>query len=94
MYKKARIRYTVVVRRRAGPFVFTSQGGEADAQGGIAPTNINMTGHACQIADLANAILNNTKPVMDMYEGRRAVELICGIYESAKTGQPYIFEKK
>ena len=68
--------------------------GEADAQGGKSPTNINMTGHACQIADLANAILNNTKPVMDMYEGRRAVELICGIYKSAQTGKPYIFERK
>ena len=65
----------------------------ADAQGGTSPTNINMTGHACQIADLANAILNNSKPVMDIYEGKRAVELICGIYESVKTGKPYIFKK-
>ena len=46
-----------------------------------------VTGASC-------AILTNQKPMMNMYEGRRAVELICGIYESAKTGKPYVFDKK
>ena len=37
------------------------------------------------------AIENGTKPLIDGYEGRRSVEVITGIYESAKTGRPVKF---
>ena len=67
--------------------------GQADAKGGSSPTNINQEGHACQISDLADSILSGEKRFLDGYEGRRAIELICGIYESAKTGKPYLFRK-
>lgn len=61
--------------------------------GGSDPTNINSYGHACQISDLADAILTGKELVLDGNEGRRAVELICGIYESARTGKPYFFSR-
>ena len=30
-------------------------------------------------------------PIICGTEGRRAVELICGIYESARSNRPYLF---
>lgn len=65
--------------------------GIADAKGGKSPMNISTYGHTCQIRDLATAILTGKPLVLDGREGRRAVELICGIYESARTGKPYYF---
>ena len=67
--------------------------GQADAKGGSAPMNISSDGHACQISDLADAVLSGRKPFLDGHEGRRAIELICGIYESAQTGKPYFFKR-
>ena len=55
--------------------------------------NISSDGHASQISDLADAILTGRKPFLDGREGRRAIELICGIYESARTGKPYYFNR-
>ena len=67
--------------------------GETDAKGAADPTKINQTGHACQIANLADAIRNGTPLLIDGAEGRRAVEFICGIYESARTGKPVRFDR-
>ena len=64
-----------------------------DAKGASDPRSINHTGHACQIDDLAKAIRKGTPLLIDGREGRRAVEFICGIYESARTGKPYRFER-
>ena len=67
--------------------------GQADAKGGSAPMNISHELHAFQISNLANAILYGEHLLLDGYEGRRAIELNCGIYESARTGKPYIFKR-
>jgi len=67
--------------------------GKAEAAGGSSPMNISASGHANQISDLANAILEGRRPFLDGREGRRAIELICGIYESARTGKPYFFQR-
>lgn len=67
--------------------------GPADARGGSSPLNINFTGHAAQLADLAEAIRSGRPLQLDGQEGRRAVEFICGIYESARTGRPYRFSR-
>ena len=66
--------------------------GEADAGGGSDPMNMSAEGHAIQIKDLAECIREGRKPQLDGREGRRAVEFICGIYESVRTGKPFIFE--
>jgi predicted dehydrogenase len=55
--------------------------------------NINANGHRSQISDLADSIINGTPVYLDGKEGRRAIELISGIYESARTGKPYFFRR-
>jgi UDP-N-acetyl-2-amino-2-deoxyglucuronate dehydrogenase len=58
------------------------------ASGGASdPKSISHEGHARQLADFVQAIRNNTIPKVDGREGRRAVELIQGIYESMETGR-------
>lgn len=64
-----------------------------DKHGARNPAYIDSIGHELQISDLADAILNGRKPFLDGREGRRAIELISGIYESARTGLPYKFIK-
>ncbi len=55
------------------------------------PMAIDYEGHRRQIEDLAGAILAKAEPQLPGNEGRRAVQLICGIYESVKTGEPVKF---
>ena len=62
-----------------------------NAGGGSNPTNIRPDSHATQIKDLADAILNGGKPMLDGREGKRAVAFIHGIYESARTGKKVVF---
>ena len=73
--------------------IIKSLSGKVDARGGSAPMNIDNNGHASQISDLANAIMTGGHPFLDGREGRRAIELITGIYESARTGKPYCFAR-
>ena len=63
--------------------------GKLSGGGGAAdPAAISFKPHAKQFADVMKAIENGTKPLIDGYEGRRSVEVITGIYESARTGRP------
>jgi predicted dehydrogenase len=58
------------------------------ASGGAAdPKAISFEGHRRQLADFIDAIRNDRAPVVDGDEGRRAVEVICAIYESSRTGR-------
>jgi UDP-N-acetyl-2-amino-2-deoxyglucuronate dehydrogenase len=57
------------------------------ASGGSSnPAAISHTGHARQLADFVRAIETGSQPLVDGREGRRAVEVILGIYRAAKTG--------
>lgn len=58
-----------------------ASGGSAD------PKAIGHHGHARQLADFVKAIESNTLPKVDGAEGRKAVALICGVYESMRTGR-------
>jgi predicted dehydrogenase len=66
--------------------------GRALGDGASDPKAISAEGHRRQIADLTNAILDAKQPAVDGAEAKVPVELICGIYESMKTGKPYVFE--
>jgi predicted dehydrogenase len=58
------------------------------ASGGSSnPAAISHVGHARQLADFVRAIQTGTKPLIDGREGRKAVEIILGIYRSAETGR-------
>tara|TARA_B100000809_G_scaffold243972_1_gene269465 strand:- start:719 stop:1759 length:1041 start_codon:yes stop_codon:yes gene_type:complete len=50
------------------------------------PAAIGHHGHRAQIQNLIQSIENGTPLVIDGQEGKRSVELICAIYEAAKTG--------
>src|SRR5262249_32582594 len=58
------------------------------ASGGSSnPAAISHVGHARQLTDFVRAIEEGRPPLVDGREGRRAVEVILGIYESAATGR-------
>jgi predicted dehydrogenase len=62
--------------------------GKTDTGGGASdPSAISHHGHTMVFEDFIRAIQNDTSPMTDGPEGRRSVEAICAIYESAKTGQ-------
>ncbi|MBX2923532.1 MAG: Gfo/Idh/MocA family oxidoreductase [Chitinophagaceae bacterium] len=56
-------------------------------QGGVSnPADISFTGHQKQIEDFIAAIYKKTRPLVDGKEGRKAVEIVMAIYESARKG--------
>ncbi len=61
--------------------------GEKTAGAAQNPSGISIRGHAMQIADMLRAIRENGTPLVDGYAGRKTVEIILAIYESARTHQ-------
>lgn len=59
----------------------SSGGGASD------PTAIGYHGHMKQFADVLAAIEEDREPAVNGPEGRRAVEIILGIYQAAESGQ-------
>jgi predicted dehydrogenase len=58
------------------------------ASGGSSnPAAISHVGHARQLADFVQAIETGSSPLVDGREGRKAVEVILAVYESAATGR-------
>ena len=58
------------------------------ASGGSSnPAAISHVYHARQLADFVHALRTGGKPLVDGREGRRAVEVILGIYRAAATGR-------
>jgi predicted dehydrogenase len=58
-----------------------ASGGSSD------PAAISHVGHARQLADFIRAVQSRGRPLVDGREGRKAVEIIQGIYLSASTGR-------
>ncbi len=52
------------------------------------PGAMDVRGHGRQIRNLVAAIRGEEKLLVDVTEGRKPVEIILGIYESARTGLP------
>ncbi|MBA4067773.1 MAG: oxidoreductase [Isosphaera sp.] len=58
------------------------------ASGGAAdPKAISHEGHRRQLADFVDAVRTGRPPKVDGREGRKAVDLICAVYESNRTGR-------
>jgi len=51
------------------------------------PPNVYGFGHQRYIEHVISCIENNTKALVDGFEGRKSIELINAIYESAETGK-------
>lgn len=62
--------------------------GQTKTGGGAAdPASIGHHGHTNVFNDFIAAIEQDREPLVNGIEGRRSVELICAIYESARSGQ-------
>ncbi len=62
--------------------------GKTKTGGGAAdPAAIGHHAHAALFRDFLDALVEKRRPQIDGHEGRRSVELICAIYESARTGK-------
>ncbi len=62
--------------------------GEADLPSAARdPAAIDIASHAAQIADMMQAIRDDRAPLVDGEAGRRPVEIILGVYESARSHQ-------
>jgi len=56
-------------------------------QGGVSdPTDINFVGHQKQIQNMIDAIQAGIEPLINGLEGRKSVEIVQAVYESARTG--------
>src|SRR5665647_1994931 len=57
-------------------------------QGGVSnPADINFIGHKKQIEDMMHSVEIGGNPLIDGVEGRKSVEIILAIYESANSGK-------
>ena len=63
-------------------FSRTKSGGGASDPGAI-----DFRGHQYQFENMVEAIKNNNEPLVNGYEARKAVEIILGIYKSAREGK-------
>ncbi|MBI1387600.1 MAG: TIM barrel protein [bacterium] len=55
--------------------------------GAADPQAITNEGHVAQIRDFCQAIVENREPMINGEEGRRPLEIILAVYESARTGK-------
>ena len=56
--------------------------------------NVYGNGHTSLYLDFIKSVKNGTMPYVDLYAGKRAVEIILAIYKSQKTGLPVKFPLK
>ena len=62
--------------------------GGVSSHGGVSnPADISHMGHLFQINDLLRAIREGGQPAIDGPEGRRSVEIVLAIYQSAREGR-------
>ena len=54
------------------------------------PTQISNDGHFVLVKDLIEAIREDRDPIIPGEEGRKSVDLILAIYESARTGKEVV----
>jgi UDP-N-acetyl-2-amino-2-deoxyglucuronate dehydrogenase len=72
-----------------GPGDGVPEGGAGPGPAGAAadPAAIDVASHAAQLADLLAAIEEGREPAVDGQAGRDALEIVCAVYESARTGR-------
>lgn len=60
---------------------------DTELKAGCDPMALTYEYHKMQFADLLEAIEQDRKPMVDVYEGRKPVDIILAAYESSKTGK-------
>ncbi|HEY6403327.1 MAG TPA: Gfo/Idh/MocA family oxidoreductase [Blastocatellia bacterium] len=66
-------------------------GGEQITDGSSNPAAISNEGHRLQIEDMMRAVIEDRQPMIDGREGRKSLELVVGLYDSAVSGQSVKF---
>src|SRR5262245_5502967 len=64
--------------------------GEQITDGSANPAAISNEGHRRQIEDMMKAVIEDRAPMVDGREGRKSLELVCALYESADRGETVI----
>ena len=75
--------------------------GESDATGAAEqitdgssnPAAISNEGHRRQIEDMMQAVIEDRAPMIDGREGRKSLELVCALYESADRGEAVLLNR-
>ncbi len=57
---------------------------------GSDPAALDVASHAAQIADLLAAVDGGREPAVNGQSAREALEIVCAVYESSRTGRPVI----
>ena len=57
------------------------------------PAGFSLDSHITQIADLIDAIGNDRQPLVDVYEGKKPVDIILAAYRSSQTKMPVFLEQ-
>jgi UDP-N-acetyl-2-amino-2-deoxyglucuronate dehydrogenase len=72
-----------------GPGSQPGAGAESGAESGAAadPAALDVSGHAAQLGDLLAAIDEGRAPAVDGEAGRAALEIVCAVYESSRSGR-------
>jgi len=82
------VKWDFARRRKSDQTILKRMAERKSGGGGAAdPAAIGHHGHARQFHDVLKAIRRGTRPLVDGPEGRRAVEVILGIYKAAETGR-------
>jgi predicted dehydrogenase len=75
-------------QRPAGGGAQSADGGPGLGAGAAAdPAVLDFSGHAAQLADLLAAIDEGRAPAVDGEAGRAALEIVCAVYESSRSGR-------
>jgi predicted dehydrogenase len=68
--------------------IMTTMSGGNISHGGVSnPADISFVGHQKQIEDMIHSIETGNNPLIDGLEGRKSVEIVLAIYESANSGK-------
>jgi predicted dehydrogenase len=77
-----------IVRRALGTGSGAPAGPAGPAAVGSDPAALDVASHAAQIADLLAAADSGRQPAVSGQSARDALEIVCAVYESARTGRP------
>jgi predicted dehydrogenase len=60
----------------------------ADRGAAADPGGLDAAVHAAQLADLLASVDEGREPAVSGASGREALEIVCAVYESSRTGRP------
>ena len=82
------IKWEFVEEQAGDKLITANMAGGSVSHGGVSnPADISFIGHQKQIEDMMHAIETGIEPMINGAEGRKSVEIVRAIYESARSGK-------